>query len=523
MLFNSLQFLIFFPIAALLYYLVPTRWRYIWLVIISYFFYACFSPFYTLLLLADTLVTYLAALGISHARKRAANRRKEISDENSGDVNHAPSGQNNDRLSSRRRGLFWLIPAMLICLGLLFFFKYYDFFVDDVVRGIAAIFPELIQSSPALAIALPAGISFYTFQSLGYVFDVYNGKYPAERNLLYYAAFVSFFPLLCAGPIERAPHLVPQLRKEHAFSLHKIKRGLLLMLWGYFQKLIIADRAAILVNEVFGNYESYAGFQLVTAAVLFGMQIYGDFAGYSNLAIGAAEVMGFDICTNFNTPYLSRSVGEFWRRWHISLSSWFRDYLYFPLGGSRCSRQRKYLNIMIVFLVSGLWHGAGWNFIIWGGLNGLFQVLEQQFAAPRRWLCDKLHIQTESLGHKIVQVILTFCLVDFAWIFFNASDIRTAFGFIGRMFTTFGLENLFGSALFQLGLSSLEMNILIAALLLQLVVSICTYKGICVRDVLTKQSFLLQDAVILTAIFALLIIGIYGPSYDASSFIYMQF
>lgn len=496
MLFNSVQFILFFPAAALLYYLVPARWRYIWLVIISYFFYACFSPFYLVLLLTDTLVTYLAALGISHTRKRAA--------------------------ANPPRGLFWLIAALMISLGLLLYFKYFDFLVGDVLRAAAAVFPELIRTSPALAVALPAGISFYTFQSLGYVFDVYKGKLPAERNLLHYAAFVSFFPLLCAGPIERAPHLLPQLRQPHPFCLHKIKRGLLLMLWGYFQKLIIADRAAILVNEVFGNYESYAGFQLVTAAVLFGMQIYGDFAGYSNLAIGAAEVMGFDICTNFNTPYFSRSVGEFWRRWYMSLSGWFRDYLYFPLGGSRCSNRRKYLNIMIVFLVSGLWHGVGWNFIIWGGLNGLFQVLEQQFAPQREWLCNHFHIRKESLGHKLLQVLLTFCLIDFAWIFFHAADSRTAFSFIGRMLTTLGPQNLFGSALFDLGLSSLEMNLLIAALLVQLVVSVCTYKGICVRDVLCSQGFLVQDIVILTALFALLILGIYGPSYDASSFIYMQ-
>jgi len=411
----------------------------------------------------------------------------------------------------------------LLCLANLFFFKYFDFFTGDVLQGIQAIFPELQIQAPVFSIALPVGISFYTFQALAYLFEVYKGNMPAERNIIYYAAFVSFFPLLCAGPIERAPHMLPQFREVHRFDLHKIKNGLLLMLWGYFQKMVISDRAAILASQVFGNYEAYAGFQLLTAAVLFGMQIYGDFAGYSNLAIGAARVMGFDVMDNFHTPYFSRSVTEFWRRWHISLSRWFRDYLYFPLGGSRCSRAKKYRNIMIVFLVSGLWHGAGWTYIIWGGLNGLFQILEQQFAPQREWLCQKLHVKPDSLGHKIVQTMIAFALVDFAWIFFNAADVQTAFGFIERMFTTFHLNNLFGGALFQLGLTTIEMHILVMALLLQFVVSLCNYHDISVRDLLCRQHFLLQDAVILTGIFVVLIFGIYGPAYNAANFIYMQF
>lgn len=508
MLFNSLEFLLFFPVVSILYYLVPHRGRHLWLTLISYLFYANFAPAYALLLFGITLVTYLAGLGIEHARASRSNENVHPS--------HSAS-------KAPDRSFLWMLAGLLLSLGVLFFFKYFNFFVGDVLQGVQAVFPELGLHSPALSIALPVGISFYTFQSLSYVFEVYKGKFPAERNFLYYAAFVSFFPLLCAGPIERAPHLLPQFHEVHRFDLHKIKHGLLLMLWGYFQKMVISDRAAILVSQVFGSYETYSGFQLVTAAVLFGFQIYGDFAGYSNLAIGAAEVMDFDVMLNFNTPYFSRSVGEFWRRWHISLSSWFRDYLYFPLGGSRCSRQKKYRNIMIVFLVSGLWHGAGWNFILWGGLNGLFQMLEQQFAPQRAWLCEKLRIDPDSLGHKIVQTVLTFALVDFAWIFFNAKDVQTAFGFIGRMFTTLHLNNLFGGALFQLGLSTVEFHILIAALLVQFAVSLCTYHGIAVREVLCRQSILLQDIAVLTGIFIVLIFGIYGPAYNAANFIYMQF
>ena len=538
MLFNSLKFLIFFPVAALLYYLVPPRWRYIWLLIISYFFYGCFAWRYIFIMLGVTVITFAAGLLIERARGGSVEEEDASyaapvpepaiaadGSRHSAHSSHAARAARAARTAPHKHssGFVWMLTALLLCLGILFFFKYTNFFIGDVLTGISAVFPELGLGSVSFSIALPVGISFFIFQSLSYVFEVYKGKYPAEHNFLYYAAFVSFFPLICSGPIERGPHLLPQMHEIHKLDLHKIKRGLLLMLWGYFQKLVISDRAAILVTQVFNNYHAYEGFQLVTAAVFFGIQIYGDFAGYSNLAIGVANVLGFDIKLNFDTPYLSRSVGEFWRRWHISLSSWFRDYIYFPLGGGRCSRGRKYLNVMIVFLVSGLWHGAGWTFIIWGGLNGLFQVLEQQFAPQRAWMCEKLHINTESLAHKVVQTIITFCLVDFAWIFFNAADIQTALGFIWRMFTTLNISNLFGGALFELGLSSIEMHIFVAAMVLQIIVSLFNYNGITVRDVLCKQGLLWQDIIIITGVFIVLIFGIYGPAYNASSFIYMQF
>ena len=497
MLYNSLQFLLFFPAAVLVYYLTPAKGRYLMLGLISYGFYMCFRPVYALLLFGVTLVTYLAGLAIGKRRQR----------DNAG----------------KHPGLLWLVLGLVLCLGCLFVFKYYSFFVGDVLRGIQAVFPEWGVTSPALKLALPVGISFFTFQSLGYVFDVYSGKLEAERNFFRYAAFVSFFPLLCAGPIERAGRMLPQLAAPAKPSAHRMKRGLYRMLWGYFQKLVISDRCAIAVSQVFGSYEAYAGFQLVTAAVLFAFQIYGDFAGYSNLAIGAAEVMGFRVADNFNTPYFSRSIGEFWRRWHISLSTWFRDYLYFPLGGSRCSRAKHYRNLMIVFLVSGLWHGAGWTFLIWGGLNGLFQVVGAQTRDSRKRLRQLLRIREASLGYTVFQMLVTFCLVDITWIFFNAADVRTAFGFLGRMVSTLSLGNLFGGALFQLGLSSVEMHILFVALLVQFAVSLCNYRGIALRDVLGRQGFLVQDVVALVGIFTVLIFGIYGPAYDAAAFIYMNF
>ena len=504
MLYNSLKFLLFFPAAVVLYYLTPCKWRHLVLLALNYFFYMCFAPIYGLLLLAVTLVTYAAGRGIEDHR-RSVEEGKHL------------------RLKKHPAGFGWMLTGVLLCLGALFVFKYYHFFVDDMLSGIQAVFPEWKITSPALSLALPVGISFYTFQSLGYVFDVYKGKTAAERNILYYAAFVSFFPLLCAGPIERGERMLPQLREPREMDLHRMKRGLYLMLWGYFQKMVISDRCAILVNQVFGNYRAYAGFQLVAAAVLFAFQIYGDFAGYSNLAIGTAEVMGFEVMNNFNTPYFSRSIAEFWRRWHISLSSWFRDYLYFPLGGSRCSKAKRYRNIMIVFLVSGLWHGAGWTFLIWGGLNGLFQVIGAQFASQRKKIKEVLHIREDSLGYTAFQMLLTFCLVDLTWIFFNAADVRTAFGFIARMCSTLSLSSLFGGALFQLGLSAVEMHILAAALLVQFGVSLCTYRGITVRDVLCGQGFVIQDVVALVGIFVVLIFGIYGPAYNAANFIYMQF
>ncbi|MGL6168515.1 MAG: MBOAT family O-acyltransferase, partial [Fusobacteriaceae bacterium] len=347
MLFNSLQFLIYFPIVVLLYFLLPFKFRWIWLLIASYFFYMNWNPKYAILMGTSTLVTYLSGILIE--------KSNSILEE-------------NQRNKMRK---LWVFLSFGINLSILFFFKYFNFLGTNITYILSKI--HIGVKIPNFDMLLPVGISFYTFQALSYTMDVYRGDVKAQKNLGKYALFVSFFPQLVAGPIERSTHLLAQIDKEYNFEYERVKNGLLLMLWGLFKKIVIADRLAVLVNTVYNNPTNYEGFVLIIASVFFAFQIYCDFSSYSDIAIGAANVMGYDLMKNFNRPYFSKSIGEFWRRWHISLGTWFRDYLYFPLGGSKVSKSKRYRNIMVVFLVSGLWHGASWNFIVWGGLHGIYQ------------------------------------------------------------------------------------------------------------------------------------------------------
>ncbi len=308
MLFNSMHFLLFFPIVTAVYFLIPHKFRWIWLLITSYYFYMSWNPRYALLMAFSTLVTFLSGLLIQRSGK--------IKDE-------------KKRIFQRK---LWVALSFLINLSILFFFKYFNFALTNMNRLLSVVSVHILE--PSFDILLPVGISFYTFQALSYTMDVYRGDIYAEKNFFRYALFVSFFPQLVAGPIERSKNLLVQLNKKHTFDFQRMKNGLLLMLWGFFQKVVIADRAAVLVNQVFDHYQNYYGFQIVIACVLFAVQIYCDFSGYSDIAIGAAQIMGFKLMDNFRQPYFSRSIQEFWRRWHISLSTWFRDYLYIPLGAA---------------------------------------------------------------------------------------------------------------------------------------------------------------------------------------------
>jgi len=343
MLFNSIDFLIFFPIVTIAYFLIPHRFRYLWLLFASYYFYMCWNPKYALLMATSTVITWASGILIDRANNK----------------------KNKTEQEKTKEKKLWVALSFISNLAILFFFKYFDFALANVNAVLAQFNFELIQ--PAFDVVLPVGISFYTFQALSYTVDIYRKEIYAEKNILKYALFVSFFPQLVAGPIERSKNLLVQFNKEHHFDYKRVKNGLLLMLWGFFMKLVIADRVAMVVDQVYNNYTQYAGFEIAIATVFFAIQIYCDFGSYSNIAIGAAQVMGFTLMENFRQPYFSKSVAEFWRRWHISLSSWFRDYLYIPLGGNRKGKVRKYINLMIVFLTSGLWHGASWHFVVWGG------------------------------------------------------------------------------------------------------------------------------------------------------------
>lgn len=336
MLFNSIQFVIFLPFVILIFYILPAKYRYLGLLIASYYFYMCWNVKYTFLLFMSTFITYMSGILIEKTNKI---KMKKV----------------------------WVTVSFLLNLSILIFFKYFNFILEsiNVVLDLLEIQFKFLEYN----IILPVGISFYIFQALSYTMDVYRGEIKAEKNMGKYALFVSFFPQLVAGPIERSKNLLNQINNINKFNYKKIKNGFLLSLWGFFQKIVIADRLAILVNEVYGNYEKYEGFQIFIATVFFAIQIYCDFAGYSNIAIGVAQMMGFQLMQNFKQPYFSKSVAEFWRRWHISLSSWFKDYLYIPLGGNKKGKIRKYMNIMIVFLISGFWHGANWTYILWGRLS----------------------------------------------------------------------------------------------------------------------------------------------------------
>lgn len=497
MLFNSFSFLLFFPIVTLLYFLIPHKLRYLWLLMASYFFYMCWNPKYALLLAASTVITFISGMFIHNARcipdPKSAVRWKKIA----------------------------VAMSFALNLSILFFFKYFDFAVDNLNVLLSSVGLQLLN--PTFDVLLPVGISFYTFQALSYTMDVYRGEIPVEKNLFKYALFVSFFPQLVAGPIERSKNLLPQISQRHDFQWQRVKEGLLLMIWGLFLKLVIADRVAMIVNQVYGDYHSYGGFQIAFATIMFGMQIYCDFGSYSLIAKGSAKVLGFELMDNFKQPYFSTSISEFWRRWHISLSSWFRDYLYIPLGGNRKGKLRKHLNTMIVFLVSGLWHGASWTFVIWGFLHGIFIVIGELTQPAKNWLTDKLHIPRKAFLYRCIQGFITFLLVNFAWIFFRAATIQEAFGVIGQMFSVWNPSTMIHGGLYTLGLSQANFYVGAAAIFILILVSIFRYKGMNLDKIICRSNILLQWPIYLVLIFATLIFGIYGPLYSASQFIYFQF
>lgn len=500
MLFNSVSFLIFFPIVVMIYFLVPRRVKYLWLLGASYYFYMSWNPRYALLMLAATIITWGGGLLL------------------------AAWGQNSGKRAKRVK-VMCLAGGIVLILGILFVFKYYAFAAATVEKVFALL--HVSVQMPVFDVLLPVGISFYTFQGIGYMIDVYRGETPAEKNFLRYALFLSFFPQLVAGPIERSKNLMGQIYEPHGFDGRRVKDGLLLMGWGFFQKLVIADRIAILVDEVYGNYGNYSGMQLLLATVLFAFQIYCDFGGYSDIAVGAARVMGFTLTKNFKSPYWAVTVSEFWRCWHISLTTWFRDYIYIPLGGNRRGRWRKYRNLLLTFTISGLWHGTGWNYVVWGGLNGLYQVVGDLTGSLRTRLRDRLHIRTECGSYRLLQRLVTFAAVDFSWFFFRAEGFKTALQMLRHgiqnmgLFTFFAPDNLLG--INTMVLSEKNFFVMLMGLALILLVDYLKKRGVDFKRRLEGQNIWFRWLVYYGLIFSILILGIYGPEYDASAFIYFQF
>lgn len=470
--FNSFSFWLIFPFIFGLYWLIPIRfnqWRKVFLVVVSYLLYMNWKPAFALVLLGVTLVTFCGGdlLSIQNTAKK-------------------------------KRCIVWLL-ALLGLLPLLAF-KYYNFLNDSLSAGLSAM--GLKFAMPGLNWAVPVGISFFTFQAVGYMLDVYHGRVKAEKNLLDYVLFVSFFPQITSGPISTTEDLMPQIKATHTFDYEQGKQGLKQLLWGMFIKLVIADRLGLFVDTVYANYTYYTGATCFVASIFYTLQIYCDFAGYSLMAIGIARTLGFNLIDNFRRPYLAVSITDFWKRWHISLTKWLTRQVYIPLGGSRCSKSRTYWNILITFLVSGIWHGANWTFIIWGVIHGVLQIIEKALGWQK--------FESNNTGMRFVRVSITFLFVNFAWIFFRMPDITSAIQVFVKMFTDFGRPDLSGLDIF-------------AKLILLISVTILLFKDFKDEFFPSKFAFL-QKKVFRWAVYCGLFVMILSLGVlDSGQFIYVNF
>lgn len=460
-----------------------------WLLIASYYFYMSWNPRYAVLIAFSTVITFASGLLIEKVK---AKQKKRL-----------------------------VVAASLISnLTILGIFKYANFILQTLNQITSHMGLGMIDKR--IDLLLPVGISFYTFQALSYTLDVYKGNIKAEKNILNYALFVSFFPQLVAGPIERSGNLLRQIQKiteTKLWNFERVRGGVLLMFWGLFQKLVIADRASILVNQVYGNYENYGFLELAIASVLFAIQIYCDFGGYTNVARGAARVMGFSLMQNFRQPYFAVSIRDFWQRWHISLTSWFTDYLYIPLGGNRKGKIRQYINILIVFGVSGLWHGASWHFVAWGLLHAGYQIAENIKNQIRKNLGTEIKdAAQDSFSQRLGKGIVTFLLVDFAWVFFAADHLQQVYGILRQMLTVFQT-----TSIYEIGLDRGNWFMLSFGVIVLMTVDIIHEKGKSIFLLVNRQTLWFRWILYLGLIWCIILFGIYGVGYDSSQFIYFQF
>lgn len=479
MLFNSLQYLFFFPAVTSIYFVLPHRFRWMFLLFASYYFYMSWVPTYAVLIVISTIVSYTAAIAIAEAKSPGMRKLS-------------------------------LTVCLVVLLGILGVYKYYNFFTDSL-RDLFSYLHLSPEGIPTLKLLLPVGISFYTFQKAGYVIDVYRERVKPERHLGIYALYSSFFPQLVAGPIERSFNLLPQFRKRFEFDYDRVTDGLKIMAWGFFLKVVIADNLAVYVNGVYNDVHHHSGLSLILATYFFAFQIFCDFAGYTEIAIGTAKVMGFDLMENFERPYFAKSIPEFWRRWHISLSSWFRDYLYIPLGGNRVSEARWCFNIMVVFLVCGLWHGASWTFVIWGGLHGMYMAASRLTMRARTRFEQSLGLDPEGGLMKFAKVLITFNLVCLGWIFFRANNVGDAFYVLTHLFTGFLGQVPAGFELRRVVFYVILIAFLMAVHLVQ--------RRVRVRDYIYRQPMHFRWAGYMALVVAIFFLG----RFEGSDFIYFQF
>ncbi|MCL4117181.1 UNVERIFIED_CONTAM: hypothetical protein GTU68_045237 [Idotea baltica] len=482
MFFNSLDFAVFFPVVFVLYWLVARNriYRNLLLLVASYVFYGWWDWRFLFLIFISSLVDFFV-------------------------------GQYIYKTDDQKRRKIFLFVSLAVNLGFLIYFKYTNFFIDTFVDSFRLFGKELEVTS--LNIILPVGISFYTFQTLSYTIDIYRRQLEPTKDALSFFAFVAFFPQLVAGPIERATHLLPQFYKTYKFNYKQVKSGLLLIAFGLFKKMVIADRAAVYVNEIYNHPLEFQGIQVILATVLFAFQIYCDFSGYSDIAIGIARTMGFDLMKNFDSPYFSKSITEFWRRWHISLSTWFRDYVYIPLGGSRVGKYRMYLNLFLVFFISGIWHGAAMTFVIWGAIHGVIIVLEKATFKTKNAIYVSSGLNKNTFSNNLFFTTITFIVVCFAWVFFRANSVHDAFLILKQSFVFSNSEGIYTA-----GIDAYNMNILLVSILILIMFEL-THKRINLYHFLNNQSVVFRWSVYFFIIFSIFVFR----ELTIQEFIYFQF
>ncbi len=513
--FTSFWFPVFVLVTAICYYIWPARSRWILLLAASYGFYYVCSPGFVWLLFSVTLVTFGTGRLLKSADSSAKRENGTARNKAEGDA-----GVFRKTIGPKAaKGI--LAVGILLDLAPLLTYKYLAFLVESVTghRGI----------TDSWELLLPLGISFFTFKAIGYLVDVYRGKEQAERNFFRFGLFMAFFPELPAGPIDRGENLLAQIRKPVKADGGLIKKGLLLALWGYFLKLVVADRIAILVGAVYGNLNTYSGFVVLFAVLLYATQLYCDFAAVTNIARGVGAVFGYHLPENFRQPYAAVTVTEFWRRWHMSLTGWFRDYLYIPLGGNRKGQLRKYGNVLLVFLVSGLWHGADWTFVIWGGLNGLFQIAEgvwHRYAPAGQQPGKRRKEEKAGVGRQgavtALKRLRTYLLVSVSLVFFRAESLEQAFLVFRRMWK-WNPWVLFDSGIYDFAMSYKGFGIMLLGILLLYLADYLREMGRSVYQWVQSLPFILRLVGCYGLLFAILIFGIYGSAYDAAGFIYTLF
>ncbi len=498
MLFNSLDYLIFFPIVVFTYFSLPEKHRNGFLLIASYYFYMSWKPVYAGLIFASTIIDYFCGLKMDDKQSILPRR-------------------------------FYLVFSLLGNLSILFTFKYFNFFTENLF-GVLHFFDWSV-STPTLNVILPVGISFYTFQSLSYTIDTYMKKRDAEEDFLKFALYVSFFPQLVAGPIERSTHLLPQFDEDFNFDVERTLNGLKLIVWGFFKKIVIADQLAIFVNQIYGAPETFGGAHLLVATIFFSFQIYCDFSGYSDIAIGSARILGFDIMENFHRPYFAKSIPEFWIRWHISLSTWFKDYVYIPLGGNRVNSYRHYFNLAAVFLISGLWHGAAWTFVIWGAIHAVYYLVHL-WKKPLDETVNQLVSNPLLKGiRSFTRIVVTFGLVTFSWVFFRAQTLEDAILIVKKI--TYSLGN-YSVLLSQLGelkqfldsgqsnLALFDFSFGVLAVLFMLIIHILE-RGTDSREFISDLPGVVRIVIYNIVFIAILAVLLFGGTYEEQTFIYFQF